>query len=256
VTVPKPDRDEEYRQELLGYFQRAMDRHNLRNQQQMLGPSEIGGCLRGIAWKLYHGAADGKRQGWASHKGTLLHEWADEKVFDPEERFLSNLKLPQVVPWVDGGTLDLYDRPKKTIIDFKFPGDASMEKARRGKPSDAYYGQVNAYGIGAIKAGLEVERVALLVPPMCGDDLHSEAKGAVLLTWPFDPQAAVEHYKDVKRVQDMRDSGMPLLEAMAALPTKEDFCISRPCWRANGGPCAGHRKGNGKMANPDNPFDV
>lgn len=258
MIVPPPDRDEDYRNELLGFMQRAMDRRNVRGRQSMLGPSEIGGCPRGIAWKLHYGASEqGKSQGWASHKGTIMHEWADEEVFAPEERFLSDLALPQVVPWIAGGTLDLYDRLKKTIIDFKFPGDPSMVKARRGKPNEGYYVQVNAYGIGAIKAGLEVERVALLIPPMCGDDLHSSAKGAVLLTWPFDPQVAVDHYREVKRIQDMLTLA-PVDQVMGALSTKEDFCINRPCWVGNKDPraiCNGHRKGGTTVRDKDNVFE-
>lgn len=258
MIVPKPDRDPEYRRELLGYFQEAMDRHP-RGKQQMLGPSEIGGCPRGLAWKLRHGAADGKPQGWAAHKGVQLHKWADEEVFAPRApRFLSDLALPQVVPWVAGGTLDLYDsRPEEAVIDMKFPGDPSIVKARRGKPPEAYYVQISAYGLGLMKLGYAVKRMALFYGPMCGDDLHGEAKGAVLLTWPFDPQPALDHFKEVKRIQDML-AVAPLGKVMEVLPTKDDFCHSRNCWVGNHHPdaiCRGHRTGGATRTKSfDNPF--
>lgn len=148
TTVPKPESDEPWRRELLGKFQAAMDRRNVRGRQYALGPSEMGGCQRGIAWKLAYGAADGKAQGWASHKGTLLHEWSDEEVFGPDDDYLSDLPLPQVVPWIAGGTLDLYDIKRKAIVDLKFPGDPSMAKARRGKPPFGYWAQLNALVLG------------------------------------------------------------------------------------------------------------
>lgn len=256
TAVPKPDQDVNYRDDLLGYMQRRMDQHP-RSKQKLIGPSEIGGCPRGIAWKLSKGAANGKRSGFASGKGVIMHKWADEEVYGPHtERFMSDLKLPQVVPWVDGGTLDLYDIPKKTIVDFKFPGDPSIVKARRGKPPWGYYVQINAYGIGATKLGLDVERVALLYAPMCGDELWSTTKGAVLLSWPFDPQVAVDQYKAIKRTQDML-AVAPLGTVMSVLPTSEDFCHSRPCWRPNGHPeaiCKGHRAGGSETVDPSNPF--
>lgn len=237
-------------------MQASIDSHP-RGRQQLLGPSEIGGCPRGLAWKLAFGAADGRPGGWAAHKGTQLHDWADKGVFGPRsDRFMSDLKLPQVVPWVAGGTLDLYDADKRCIVDFKFPGDASLAKARRGKPPWGYFVQLMAYGIGATKLGLEVERVALLYAPMCGDDLHGDTKGAALLTWPFDPQVAVDAFKAVKRIQDMLSVASPDT-VMTVLPTAEDFCHSRPCWRPNGHKdaiCQGHRASGSPVVDRSNPF--
>jgi hypothetical protein len=165
--------------------------------------------------------------------------------------------LPQVVPWCAGGTLDLFDTWKNIVIDFKLPGDPSMEKARRGKPPVAYYVQPNTYGLGAVKMGLKVDRVALLYLPMAGDDLHGAAKGAVLLTWPFDPQVAIDHLRQVKQIQDSLSTSS-LHEVMESLPTQDDFCHGRQCWTGNKHPqaiCHGHRKTGAKLRNPDNPFE-
>lgn len=258
TTVPKPDSDPEYRDELLGYIQRRMDAHP-RGKQQLLGPSEIGGCPRGIAWKLSKGAADGKPSGWASAKGVIVHDWLDKEVFaDEAPRFRSNLALPQVVPWVAGGTLDLHDSGRGgVVVDFKAPGDPSMTKARRGRPPAGYWVQVNAYGVGAVKLGLPVTRVALLYLPMCGDSLHGLDKGAVLLTWPFDPQVAVDAYKAIERTRNML-AVAPLDRVMESLPTADDFCHSRNCWIGNKHPdaiCRGHRVGSTlKVTKSDNPF--
>lgn len=258
MIVPKPDFDLEYRDELLGFIQARMDRHE-RGKQMEIGPSGIGACQRKIAWQLHFGAADGKRQGWAAGKGVVMHGWLDEEVFGPmTERFMSDLKLPQLVPEVAGGTLDVYDIPKRTVIDFKLPGDPSMEKARRGKPPEDYYIQTNTYGLGLVKAGYPVERVGLLYLPMCGDELWSESKGAKLLTWPFDPQVAVDSLKLVQKIKGL----LPvhgLHKTMEMLPTKDSFCHQSPCWTGNGHPqaiCRGHRKGGATLRNPDNPFDA
>lgn len=258
MIVPAPDRDPEYREELLTLFQEAMDRHP-RGKQQMLGPSEIGGCPRKIAFKIKYGVGDGGRQGWAAHKGVQLHKWAHEEVFDRQApRFLSDLSLPQVVDWVHGGTLDLIDtRPPVTVIDFKFPGDPSIEKARRGKPPEDYFVQVQAYAAGAMKSGIPVERVALFYAPMCGDDLHGAAKGAVLLTWPVDLKVAIDHFREIKRIQDLV-SEKPFGEVMELLPTKDSFCHGCPNWTGNRdirALCHGHRKGGAKLRNPENVFE-
>jgi hypothetical protein len=235
-----------------------MDKHE-RNKQMMLGPSGIGACPRKIAWQLHFGASDGRRQGYAAGKGVIFHDWLDKRVFAPRgPRFLSNLELPQLVKWVAGGTLDLYDTEKFIVVDFKAPGDPSMEKARRGKPPEDYYIQANTYGLGLVKAGYRVDRVALLYLPMGGNELWSEAKGAKLLTWPFDPQVAVDHLKLVKEIQDAL-AQRPLHDVMAILPTKDSFCHESQCWTGNRHPeaiCHGHRKGGATLRNPENPFDV
>jgi hypothetical protein len=255
VTIPAPDRDPEYRRELLGYYQEAMDRHP-RGRQQMLGPSEIGGCLRKAAFKMKYGVGDGKGQGWAAHKGVQLHKWADEEVFAKLPRFLSDLSLDQVVPWVAGGTLDLYDTERKIVIDFKFPGDPSITKARRGKPPEDYYVQINQYALGLLRMGYPVERVALFYAPMCGDDLHGEAKGAVLLTWPLDLKAALDAIRDIKRTQDLVDT-KSFHEVMQLLQTKDSFCHGCPNWTGNRDPralCGGHRKSGASVRDPNDIF--
>jgi hypothetical protein len=187
-----------------------------------------------------------------------MHAWADEDVFARETpRFLSDLKLPQLVPWVAGGTLDLYDTaPPPTVVDWKFVGEASMAKMRRGKPPEAYWVQINTYALGLAKMGKPVERVAIMAFPMCGDELWSDAKGATLLTWPFDPQVAIDHLKLVKKIQDDL-AQRPLHDVMASLPTKEDWCHGRSCWTGNRHPqaiCHGHRKGGATLRDPNDPF--
>lgn len=130
VIVPEPKVDQLYRDELLQIIQWGIDVHP-RSSQFQVGPSEIGGCQTKLAWKLAYGGAGEQEGGWASHKGTVLHAWLDQvydghvigdklpTMPDGSPRFFSDLKLSPISPDVNGGTLDLYDKLRETIVDWK-----------------------------------------------------------------------------------------------------------------------------------------
>lgn len=117
--------DEHYKLEVLGIIQDKINEHP-RSTQTQVGPSEIGGCERKLAWKLAYGGDGDRPGGWAAHKGTIMHSWLDETfkglsrfMPDGSQRFFSDLKLAPVVPNVNGGTLDLYDLLYETVLDWK-----------------------------------------------------------------------------------------------------------------------------------------
>lgn len=221
--------------------QEGIDFHP-RGRQAKIGPSGAGGCDRRIVWDLAYGAASNAPGGWAAAKGTVLHAWLDETVFgggvgesrkmpDGSPRFLSDLALDPVSESVAGGTLDLYDRLHQTVIDFKLPGDGTMDKVRAGNVSDAYYAQINIYGLGLQQMGHPVSRVALLFMPMCGDSLE---KKSILVTWPYDADAAWKTVKNVERYQNMLDAGAPVRKVLELAPTKSSFCSSCPVYIGSG----------------------
>lgn len=235
-TPVKPGTDPLYLQELLTIIQRGIDKHP-RSAQALPGPSEIGGCERKLAWKMGYGGADGQPGGWASHKGTVMHKWLDWLINDQNirlpngtPRFLSDIKVQQIVPEVAGGTADLFDVLRGTVVDWKLPGDATMQKARAGNPSRGYYLQASVYGLGLQRMGFQVNEVAICFMPMAGDQLHGKA---VLQSWPFSEEDAWAALRNAQRIKRMTEVA-PMRRVLEILPTMSDFCQGCPVLIGNG----------------------
>ncbi len=267
--APPPKVDQLYRGELLQIVQWAIDVHP-RSHQHMVGPSEIGGCPTKLAWKLAYGGAGDQEGGWAAHKGTVLHAWLDH-VFagrvigdklptmpDGSPRFYSDLKLEQIHPTINGGTLDLYDKLRETIVDWKLPGDWTMKNVRGGTLSEGYYVQAQQYAETLRRTrGFKVSKIALMFLPMCGDDLKGPAKGAVFRYWDYDPEVSRQAIENVDRINRMLAVATPQ-KVMEVLPRKNDFCQSCPAFAGNGdrrAVCPGvtSQRSTGKI-DPSNPF--
>lgn len=261
VTVPRSEPDKMYRDELLAIMQAEIDKHP-RSSQVEIGPSEVGGCMRKVAWKLIYGGESDREGGWAAHKGTLVHQWLDDTFKDTDRfmpdgstRFFSDLKLPKSNEHVNGGTLDLYDLLYQTVVDWKAPGDWTMKAVRSGTVSEGYYVQTQIYGYGLEQTGRPVSRVALMFLPMAGDDLHGQARGAILLTWPYDRQVALDAFAGVARIKNMF-AVAPAAKVLEVMETKADFCSSCPVFIGNGdrrAMCAGVVSKPVKQTS-DNPF--
>lgn len=257
--APKAEPDQAYATELLSIIQSKIDEHP-RSLQKMVGPSEVGGCERKLAWKLAYGGDGNRPGGWASHKGTLMHGWLDETfkgvaryMPDGSQRFYSDLKLNQIVPTVNGGTLDLYDRLLETVVDWKVPGDGTMDKARAGNLAMGYYVQANVYGLGLQEMGFPVQRVGLAFLAQCGDELH---KKAVFRFWKFNPDVAWAALKNVERLSNMLQVAPPF-KVMEISRTLSDFCQSCPAFVGNGdrrAMCPGATPGNRAVDSSKNPF--
>lgn len=239
TEVPVADVDPIYRAELLSHIQNRIDAHP-RSVQVQVGPSEIGGCQSKLAFKLSYGGESDRQGGWASAKGSVLHAWLDAEVFsrgpsampDGSQRWFSDMKLKPVCEWVNGGTLDLYDKLHQCVIDFKLPGDFTMSAVRQGKLSLGYYIQSQVYGLGLEEMGYPISKTALLFLPMGGDDLHGAARGAVFKTWPYDRKVAEDAIERVAATKRLIDLLGPQ-EAIAALPKISDFCVSCPAHISN-----------------------
>jgi hypothetical protein len=266
--VPDPKVDELYRNEHLQIIQWGIDVHP-RSSQFQVGPSEIGGCPTKLAWKLAYGGAGDQEGGWAAHKGTVLHAWLDHlysgqligdklpTMPDGSPRFFSDLKLRPISPHVNGGTLDLYDRQRETIVDWKLPGDWTMKNVRGSKLSPGYYVQAQTYAktLMANNPDMKVSRIALMFLPMCGDDLKGRAKGAVFRYWDYDPEICDQAMGNIERIKNMLAVTTPQ-KVMEVLPKKSDFCQSCPAFAGTGDrravcPGAIPKRSN---SDPSNPF--
>lgn len=259
--APKPDLDEPYKIELLQIIQAKINEHP-RGHQVQVGPSEIGGCERKLTWKLAYGGDGDRPGGWASHKGTIMHSWLDEEVFhegierrmpDGTQRFYSNLKLQAVSNSINGGTLDLYDRLHQRVVDWKCPGDGTMDKARSGNLARGYFVQANVYGYHLEEMGYPVQSVSLFFLPQCGDDLH---KKAVFRTWRYDREVARAAIANVDRLQHMLEVAPPR-KVLEIATTLSDFCQSCPAFTGNGDRraiCPGASPGNRSVNTSANAF--
>lgn len=236
MIVPQPKFDPLYRQELLGVIQAAANA-NQRNAQQEIGPSGVGGCPTKVAFGLAYGAASDGDNGWAAHKGTVLHGWLEQTFSacerlmpDGSQRFLTELKLDSSAPGlISGGTCDMYDKLYERVIDWKCPGDYTMQKVRSGQYSESYYVQSMVYGYHLSLMGYKVSTTSLAFLPMGGDDLWSAGKGAIFAYWDFDEKIAIDAIADVQRTKTMLELA-PYSKVVELLERRSDFCNSCPAF--------------------------
>lgn len=144
-----------------------------RNVQRHLGPSEIGHpCHRQVAGKLAQlPPTNHVIDPWASIMGTAGHAWMEE-CFTARNKALGRVRyLPEfrVTPDLGfgehPGTGDLYDADIRSVVDWKFLGDTTMNKLRKNGPPRHYLVQMQLYGRGFVALGLQVERLVLVAWP-------------------------------------------------------------------------------------------
>lgn len=170
-----------------------------RTQQVNLGPSELGDpCDAKLVRRLLHltPGNHGGNDGWAATVGTAGHAWladALEAYDSGRGRFLVEHKI--TIPselgdeWEVRGTLDLFDRLKKAVIDHKFQGEAALDRLREtGEPGEKYRIQLHIYGYGLQLQGEDVQTVALIAWPRTEGSL----KKLFVWTEPFNADLARE----------------------------------------------------------------
>jgi hypothetical protein len=185
---------------------RFADSSKARNNQVVIGPSEIGStCDRRLAMRIA-GARRLNRTSdpWPAIVGTAMHDWLERCLALDNERLKASGRPPR---WITelrvnadpiiSGTSDAYDTWTKTVVDWKSMGDAAKKRLADHGPSDGYQVQINTYGLGYMRAGYEVEKVALMFLPRAG-----KLSDARYFEWPFDPamaQRAIERVYTIGR---------------------------------------------------------
>ncbi len=228
-----------------------------RNQQQTLGPSEVGTpCDRRLALSLMRYApVNPGGDNWASFVGTCVHSgledmflWANAGSgrYAPEQR----LEFPNKhVPY---GTTDLIDRVLLIVLDHKAQGQWSADKLKTEGPSRTYRVQAHVYGYGAALRGEVIKHVAIASWPRDKGNLDD------LYVWTEDyqPQVAREALQRVDAIgaqlKGCTDTyglhndgcGCPDTEAIAySLPFDASDCRYCPFYMKNaaskGGVCNG-----------------
>lgn len=166
----------------------SADQNAPRSRQREVGPSELGiGCSRQIAYKLAGtDPVNMTIDPLAAIVGTAMHTWMATtfRSLGPPGRYLVEHKISfRGVP----GTLDLYDRRDRTVIDWKFPRRAKANRMRAGGPPRHYVWQGQTYAAGLVEQGETPERIAVVYIPVDGtlDD-------AFAFVWPVEPNVAAE----------------------------------------------------------------
>lgn len=158
-----------------------------RALQTAVGCSSIGvTCDRKLGYQLLGIRGQrAKTPGWAATIGTAIHAYL-ENVFTNSDDWLT--EQPVTVKHRDlniPGTVDLYSKTHRTVIDFKLVGETTLSKAKAGKISRQYSVQVQLYGLGLQQAGHKVDKVAILFLPR-----NKELADAILWETDFDPAVA------------------------------------------------------------------
>lgn len=148
-----------------------------RSKQVYIGPSEIGHeCTRRIAYKLLDWGKSNDIPGggnWAAQVGTAIHAHLAE-IFGKLEGYEVEQKV--TIRGNLSGTVDLFDKRRGIVMDWKTTGSTGLEKRRKEGATEQQIVQVQLYGYGKAREGAEVNKVALIYLPTGGslDDLHVE----------------------------------------------------------------------------------
>lgn len=165
--------------EVVWQYENARD----RSQQRVPGPSELGSeCQRKLAYTtmgttpVNHSYGDS----WQASTGTAIHAQlaeAYELVNNNSGRYLIEHRIHMTTPSgiIIKGSLDIYDRKLRTVVDHKCPSTRSRNRYKRSGPSQGYIQQLHVYGYGLEQQGEEPERVALIFYPPEGrtDDIFA-----------------------------------------------------------------------------------
>lgn len=220
-----------------------------RSQQVHLGPSELGvECDRQVVGKLVRETSTNHVfDPWPSFMGTAGHA-AMELAFQADNQRIAPLpgEPPGFVRWLTetrvvphpehSGTADLYDARERAVLDHKFLGDASREKVISGRIPRKYRRQLLLYGLGYLRAGRPVDRVALIAYPRT----RSTLDGLYVWEMPFDAEAVAELVDTFAETERRKlyaaevAAGRMTLEQVPRTPVRDE-CYYCPFYRPEGG---------------------
>lgn len=200
-----------------------------RTRQTHIGPSEIGKpCTRCLARHVLGMALVREfNDPWCAIIGTAVHSWLESAAQHSnaeagEDWWLTETRVqphPDVLP--RGGSADLYDVLRKTVIDHKVVSADRLRAFKRNGPGIQYRRQAHLYGLGFGRLGKPVEHVAVAFWNRGGrlSDLH-------VWTEPYDVQLALDA---ITRYRTIRDQALALGPAILPhLPADPD------CWDCGG----------------------
>jgi len=230
-----------------------------RSLQVHLGPSELGTrCHRQIVGKMIGTPRTNHvSHFWPAIIGTATHAWLAQALLDENarlgrERFLAELRVAPVPQ--HAGSTDAFDWDDGTLIDWKVLAPTSMDKIRSPDgPPYRYKVQLLLYWLGALLAGLPVQRIAIVALPRTTPNLDT------MYVWAHEPgpeDAAL--VAEVLAVTALRQkmatailTGHMRLEDIPITPSNDE-CYFCPLWRPQsardgGAGCPGTSIGQGSL---------
>ena len=149
------------------------DNQNPRTHQQAIGPSEVGSlCDRRLGYRLSGiPKCNVDFDPWPSIMGTAIHSWLDASMQaymrnTGSQAWLTETRV-KVSEFVHGRA-DLYQRDRKSVVDYKTAGPDVMRKVAKEGPPIGYQIQLHVYGLGFEQMGHPVEKVCLVFLPRAG----------------------------------------------------------------------------------------
>jgi hypothetical protein len=217
-----------------------------RSLQRHLGPSELGvECDRQVVGKLLgEPSTNHVTDPWPSFMGTAGHaEMEDVFAWENSQiggiRYFTERRVTPPPP-LDGhpGTADLYDGLEYAVLDHKFLGVTSMRKVMSADgPPRKYRAQLGIYGLGYLREGFRVDRVALIAWPRTGSSLS----GLYVWEQPMDAAMAVllkEVAADTERrkwyaaaVANAQETGFGMTLDQVPRTPSHDECYFCPFYR-------------------------
>lgn len=199
-----------------------------RSLQKHIGPSQVGTpCERQLAYHLA-GTEEARSflDPWPSIVGTAVHAWLADCMDDHNRRLIAAGEEPRwhIERRVDvglglTGSSDCFDSITGTVIDWKILGNTQYSKYIKEGPSEVYRVQAHCYGLGYVRAGFKVERVAIgfFGRAKTLNDLHMWSE-------PFDMTIALKALKRMREVQEKVDAGVKPLDIAANPGVACFFC--------------------------------
>lgn len=205
-----------------------------RNHQTAVGPSEIGGpCARRLGFRLAGvDKVNVDHDPLASLIGTAMHALIENGLDDDWDT-----EVPVALPaYGITGTLDAYHRPSRTVVDWKVVGATSLRKYKTSGVGEQYRTQVHIYAQALAMTGVDVDHVAIAFIPRSG-----VLNQTFVFTEAFDPNVVEAALRRFETIRDAITASPT--EALALLPTAEQFCTRCPWYTPAGAPpqaCPGH----------------
>ena len=210
-----------------------------RSLQKKIGPSQVGTpCDRQLAYHL-DGTPESRSfmDPWPSIVGTAVHAWLADAMELQNQILISQGKKPR---WhlerrVDvglglTGSADCFDEETGCVIDWKVAGNTQYTKYIREGPSEVYRVQSHCYGLGYVRAGFDVKRVAIgfFGRAKTLNDLH-------IWSEEFDPDVAIAALARMQDITEKLAAGIKPLDIVASPGAVCFFCSFKS---RDGDPCS------------------
>ena len=208
-----------------------------RSLQRAVGPSQVGTpCARQLAFAVSdRGGTRNFHDAWPSIVGTACHAWLAD-AFDWANTITPGTWLTEQrvdVGFGLRGSSDVFHVPSGTVIDWKVLGDTQYRKyVTEGVEGTTYEVQTHCYGLGFMRAGYVVNRVAIAFFGRAKSlhDLH-------IWSAPFNPDIALRALDRMRTIQRVIASGADPMRITETPGSHCFFCTARSANDGKDGYC-------------------